>query len=70
MLEAIVDRRVFADVVLEEDRRHRRDVLVAEAKVDAGETGVAGLDCGDTDLRLCRASLVLTGEARPACLYC
>ena len=29
----IVDRRVFADVVLEEDRRHGRDVFVAEAQV-------------------------------------
>src|SRR3954447_6072645 len=32
----IVDRRLFAHVLLVEYRRHGRDVLVAEAKVGAG----------------------------------
>ena len=40
----IVDVGVFAYVALEEDRRHGRDVLVAEAQIGAGEAGVAGLD--------------------------
>ncbi len=38
----IVDLGVFADVALEEDRSHRRDVLVAEAEIDAREASVAG----------------------------
>ena len=41
---AIVHRHALADEVLVEDRRHRRDVLVREAQVHAGETGIAGLD--------------------------
>ncbi len=38
----IVHRHVFADEMLVEDGRHRRDVLVGEAQVDAARTGVAG----------------------------
>ena len=40
----IVDLRIFADVTLEENRRHGRDVLVAEAQIGTSETGIAGLD--------------------------
>ena len=40
----IVDLRVLADVALEENRRHGRDVFVAEAEIGAGKAGVAGLD--------------------------
>ena len=44
------DRLVLAEEVLEEDRRHRGDVLVAEAQVGARESGVARLDGFDADL--------------------
>jgi hypothetical protein len=40
----VVHLRVFAQVAFEENRRHRRDVLVAEAQIGAGEAGVARLD--------------------------
>ena len=40
---AIVHRHALADEVLVEDRRHRGDVLVREAQVHAGETGIARL---------------------------
>ena len=39
----IVDLGVFADIALEENRRHRRDVFVAEAQIGPGEAGIAGL---------------------------
>src|SRR5436305_867732 len=37
----IVHGDVFADVVLVENRRHRRDVFVTETKVNASEPGIA-----------------------------
>src|ERR1700687_5617510 len=40
----IVDFRILADVTLEENRRHGRDVLVAEAQIGASESGISGLD--------------------------
>ncbi len=40
----IVDLGVFADIALEEDRRHGRDVFMAEAQIGAGKSGVARLD--------------------------
>ena len=46
----VVDRLVLAQVVLVEDRRHGRDVLVAEAQIGTGEPGVARLDGFDADL--------------------
>src|SRR5579884_4141301 len=47
---AIVYRRVFADEMLVEDRRHGRDVLVTEAQVGARESGISGLYGRDSDL--------------------
>src|SRR5207244_3727788 len=38
---------IFADVVLEEDRRHRSDVFMAEPQVGAGKAGITGLHCCD-----------------------
>src|SRR6266480_7440297 len=38
---------IFADVVLEEDRRHRSDIFMAEPQVGHGETGITGLHCCD-----------------------
>ena len=46
---AIVHRLVFAEVVVVENGRHRRDVLVTEAQVGARESGIAGLDRCDAD---------------------
>ncbi len=46
----IGDRLFFAEEVLEEDRRHRRDVLVAEAQIGARETGIARLNGLDANL--------------------
>ena len=43
MVLGIGHLRIFAQEVLEEDRGHRRDVLVAEAQIGAGEAAVAGL---------------------------
>ena len=40
----IVHLRIFANIALEENRRHRRNVLVAEAQVGPGETGIARFD--------------------------
>src|SRR5580693_8250031 len=39
---SIVDLRVFADIALKKDSRHRRDVLMAEAQVGLGESSVPG----------------------------
>src|SRR3954463_11505574 len=39
----IVYGLVFPDVLLEEDRRHRRDVLMREAQVGPHETGIVRL---------------------------
>ena len=50
MVLGIGDRRVLAEKVLEENRRHRRDVFVAEAQIGARESGVAGLYRLDADL--------------------
>src|SRR2546425_5979775 len=50
----IVDLRVFPDELLEEDRRHRRDVLVAEPNVGEHEPFVARLHGGNADLSLRR----------------
>src|SRR5262252_557597 len=38
----IVDLRILADVVLKENCGHGRYILMAEAQVRAGKTGVAG----------------------------
>jgi hypothetical protein len=46
----IVDRLVLAEEVLEEDRRHRRHVFVAETQIGARESGVAGLNRFDAHL--------------------
>src|SRR5438552_2615345 len=43
----IVYLGIFADVVLEEDRRHRSDIFMAEPQVGHGETGITGLHCCD-----------------------
>src|SRR5690348_13020982 len=51
----------MANQLVEEDRSHRGDVLVAEAKVSAGETGVARLDGFDPDIGDCRATLGCAG---------
>src|SRR5581483_7359119 len=67
----IVHPGIFADIALEEDRGHGRDVFVAEAEIGAGETGVSGLDRGDAYGICRRTSLGWTGGgARPyvACL--
>ena len=50
----IVDRLALANELLEEDRRHRRDVLVAEANVRTHETLIAGLHSRNADLLLRR----------------
>src|SRR5579864_5992223 len=47
----IIHRGFFADKLIEEDRRHGRDVFVAEAEVGASESGVARLNGGNTDFR-------------------
>ena len=41
----IIDLRIFPDVMLEENRRHGRDVLMTEAQISTGETGIARLHC-------------------------
>src|SRR3954466_1142646 len=40
---AVVHRHIFAQEVLVKDRRHRGNVLVAEAKIGAGKSGIARL---------------------------
>src|SRR6185312_3567767 len=47
---AVVHGRIFSDKMFVEDRRHWRHVLMAEAKVSAGEAGVAGFYCGNSGL--------------------
>src|SRR3954462_947319 len=42
---AIVHRHIFAQEVLVKDRRHRSNVLVAEAKISPGESGIARFHC-------------------------
>src|SRR6202043_205074 len=48
----IVDLRVFAYITLEENRRHGRDVLVAEAQIGPSESGIAELDRRHPDFTL------------------
>ncbi len=50
MRAGVVDGLVFAEIVLVENRRHGRDVLVAEAQVGARESRVAGLHRLHADL--------------------
>ena len=57
----VVHRRVFADVVLVEDRGHGRDVFVAEAKIGAGKPGVAGFHVRHANFRLRRFFLCGVG---------
>src|SRR5438034_7219748 len=51
----IVDWGVVSDQLVEENRGHRSDILVAEAEVGAGKAGVTGFDC------IWRALLARTG---------
>src|SRR3989442_5082673 len=44
----IVYLGIFADVVLEEDRRHRSDIFMAEAQVGARKASIAGFHRWDT----------------------
>src|SRR5919109_2123035 len=44
------DLRLFAHVVFEKDRRHGRDVLVAEAQIGARESRISRLNEWDADL--------------------
>jgi hypothetical protein len=57
----IVDLRVFADIAFEENRRHRRNVLVAETQVGLSKASIAGLDAGNStspvSLIMCRAKI-------------
>src|ERR1700680_2850880 len=46
----IVDLRLLSHIPLKENRSHRRDVLVAEAQIGAGETGVAWFHRWHADL--------------------
>ena len=46
----IVHRNIFANVLLVKDGSHRRDVLMAEAQIDAGKASVARLDRCHFDL--------------------
>ena len=57
----VVHRRVFAHVMLVEDRGHRRDVLVAEAQIGAGKSGVARLHVRHANFRLRRFFLCGAG---------
>src|SRR5712691_6107178 len=62
----IVDFRILTHVAFEENRRHRRNVLVAEAEVGAREAGVPRLDRGHANFKSRLAALGGTGEgARP-----
>ena len=57
----IIYRRISSDQLIEENRRHGGDVLMAEAQIGARETGVAGLDRMDADSR-CRLLLGRAGK--------
>ena len=48
----IVHRNILADILLVKDGGHRRDILMAEAQIDAGEAGIAGLDRCNADCAL------------------
>src|SRR5260370_35853907 len=44
--------RVLADVALKKDRSHWSDILMAEAQIGPGKTGIAGLHRSNTNFAL------------------
>src|SRR6266699_2189544 len=54
---------IFAHVVLEEDRRHRSDVFMAEAQVSPGKAGITGFHCCDAHV-----AILIQHVARKDCL--
>src|SRR5262249_42867780 len=49
---SVVDLRILSDVMLKKDRRHRRNIFMAEAQIGAGKARVSRFDCRHSNLAL------------------